>query len=31
MIDYQRIFHTGILVPDLPTGMVHYGRTLGLE
>lgn len=31
MIDFQRMFHTGLLVPDLAWGMEHYGRTLGLK
>ena len=31
MIDFQRIFHNGLLVPDLAWGMDHYGRTLGLD
>jgi predicted enzyme related to lactoylglutathione lyase len=30
MMDYQRIFHTGLLVRDLGAAMDHYGRTLNL-
>ena len=30
MIDYQRIYHTGIRVPDLPTAMAEMGESLGV-
>lgn len=30
MIDFQRLFHTGLLVPDLRQAMDHYGRALNL-
>lgn len=30
MFDYQRIFHTGLLVRDLRAAMGHYGQTLGM-
>ena len=30
VFDYQRIFHTGLLVRDIRTAMDHYGRTLNL-
>jgi hypothetical protein len=30
MIDYQRLFHTGFLVPDLRAAMDHYGVAMGL-
>lgn len=30
MIDYQRIFHTGIRVPDLDAAMVELGESLGV-
>ena len=30
MIDYQRIFHTGIRVPDLDAAMTELGTTLGV-
>ena len=30
MIDYQRIFHTGILVPDLDVAMKEMGASLGV-
>lgn len=31
MIDFQKIFHTGYLVPDLDLAMQHYGVALGLN
>lgn len=31
MIDYQRLFHTGLLVSDLETSMAVLGRSLGLS
>ena len=31
MIDYQRLFHTGFLVPDLRAAMDHYGAAMGLK
>ena len=31
MIDYQRIFHTGVRVPDLDDAMVELGRPAGLH
>ena len=30
MIDYQRLFHTGIRVPDLDAAMEEMGETLGV-
>ena len=30
MIDYQRIFHTGIRVPDLDAAMTELGESLGV-
>jgi len=30
MIDYQRIYHTGILVPDLDSAMTEMGESLGV-
>lgn len=30
MIDYQRLFHTGIRVPDLDAAMEEMGSTLGV-
>lgn len=30
MIDYQRLFHTGFLVPDLRAAMQQYGAAMGL-
>lgn len=30
MIDYQRIFHTGVRVPDLDAAMSELGESLGL-
>lgn len=30
MFDFQRIFHTGLLVRDLRAAMDHYGQTLNL-
>jgi catechol 2,3-dioxygenase-like lactoylglutathione lyase family enzyme len=30
MIEYQRLFHTGIRVPDLDAAMAELGETLGL-
>ncbi len=31
MFDFQKVFHTGLLVPDLSAAMDHYGRTLNLR
>ncbi|MDE0320655.1 MAG: VOC family protein [Acidimicrobiales bacterium] len=31
MIDYQRLFHTGIRVPDLDAAMAEMGETLGVS
>ena len=31
MIDYRRVFHTGVLTDDLDGSMAFYSRTLGLE
>jgi hypothetical protein len=31
MIDYQRLFHTGFLVPDLRAAMGHYGAAMRLS
>lgn len=30
MIDYQRIFHTGVRVPDLDAAMTELGESLGV-
>ncbi len=31
MIDYQRLFHTGIRVPDIDAAMAEMGQTLGVS
>jgi len=31
MLDFQRVFHTGLLVHDLEEGMAQYGEALNLE
>lgn len=31
MLDYSKVFHTGVLVPDLDEAMAFYASTLGLK
>jgi len=31
VIDYSKVFHTGVLVPDLDAAIEFYSRTLGLR